>query len=117
MFLSVGWSEEPIEQVRLDNFNIGFINSTSVFSAWDNGKLIACVRTLSDMMFRSIILDLAVSPEYQNKGIGKELVQRCRDTCPDSEWLVGTDKAVEFYKKIGFTLKEGLFLTIPSKWF
>ena len=117
LFFSVGWSEENITQEMLDNFNRGFINSAFVFSAWDSGKLVGCVRGLSDMMFRSIIYDLAVLPEYQHNGIGKELIQRCIDTCPNSEWLVETDKAVNFYKKIGFTVNESIFLTIPSKWF
>lgn len=118
LFLSVGWSEKNIPQEMLDQFNIGFIKSTFVLSAWDNGKLVGCVRVLSDMMFRSIIYDLAVLPEYQHNGIGKELVKRCRALCPDSEWVVGTDTAAEFYQKIGFkVITEGVFLSIPSKWF
>ena len=68
------------------------------------------------MHFRSVIYDLAVLPEYQHKGIGKELVRKCRDVCPDSEWLVQTDMAVGFYKKIGFAVNEDYFLTIPGRW-
>ena len=77
----------------IDNFNIGFINSPFVFSAWVDGRLVGCVRVLSDMHFCSIIYDLAVLPEDQNKGIGTELVQRCIKTCESSEWLVQTDMA------------------------
>lgn len=117
LFFSVGWSKKNITQEMLDHFNIGFINSTFVFSAWDNGILVGCVRVLSDRMFRSVIYDLAVLPAYQKKGIGKELVRRCKDACPNSEWLVGTDKAIGFYQKIGFTVNKDYFLTIPSKWF
>lgn len=62
----------------LENFNIGFINSTLVFSAWVNGKLVGCIRVLSDQMFHSVIYDLAVHPEFQNQGIGTELVHKCR---------------------------------------
>lgn len=104
-------------QDMLNNFNIGFINSTFVFSAWIDGKLVGCVRVLSDLHFRSIILDLAVLPEFQNKGIGKELVQRCRNSCRNSEWLVQTDRAKNFYEQIGFEESKDYFLRIPSKWF
>lgn len=117
LFLAVGWTDKSITtQNMLENFNIGFVNSTFVFSAWDNKRLVGCVRVLSDLHFRSVILDLAVLPEYQRKGIGKELVRRCREACPDSEWSVQTDMAVEFYKKIGFVINEDYFLRIPGRW-
>lgn len=118
LFLAVGWAtEEKTTQEMIDNFNIGFINSTFVFSAWVDGRLVGCVRVLSDMHFRSIIYDLAVLPEYQNKGIGTELVQRCIKMCESSEWLVQTDMAKGFYEKNGFKENEDYFLTIPCKLF
>ena len=118
LFLAVGWAtEDTTTQDMINNFNVGFIHSTFVFSAWIDDKLIGCVRVLSDLHFRSIILDLAVLPEFQHKGIGKELVRRCRNACEDSEWLVQTDAAKGFYEKIGFKEKKDYFLTIPSKWF
>lgn len=117
LFLAVGWTDKNVmTKEMMENFNIGFLESTFVFSAWDNGKLVGCVRVLSDKHFRSVIYDLAVLPEYQHKGIGKELVRKCRDACPDSEWLVQTDMAVEFYKKIGFVINEDYFLRIPGRW-
>ena len=80
-------------------------------------NLVGCVRVLSDLHFRSIIYDLAVLPEFQNKGIGSELVRRCRDVCESSEWLVQTDSAKGFYEKIGFQESDDHFLSIPCKWF
>ena len=117
LFLAVGWATEPTSQGIIDNFNIGFINSTFVFSAWVDGKLVGCVRVLSDLHFRSIIYDLAVLPAFQKKGIGRELVRRCRNACESSEWLVQTDEAKGFYEKIGFKENKDYFLTIPCKWF
>lgn len=118
LFLAVGWAtEDKTTQAMIDNFNIGFINSTFVFSAWVEERLVGCVRVLSDLHFRSIIYDLAVLPEFQNKGIGKELVQRCINACESSEWLVQTDMAKGFYEKIGFKENSDFFLTIPCKWF
>ena len=118
LFLAVGWAkEENTTQEMINNFNIGFINSTFVFSAWIDGHLVGCVRVLSDLYFRSIIYDLAVLPKYQKNGIGKELIQRCMNACESSEWLVQTDKAKGFYEKIGFKENEDYFLTIPCKLF
>ncbi len=118
LFLAVGWTrEDGVTQEMMDNFNIGFIHSTFVFSAWIDDKLVGCVRVLSDLHFRSIIYDLAVLPEYQKKGIGRELVRRCRNACEGSEWLVQTDMAKGFYEKMGFKESRDHFLTIPCKWF
>lgn len=118
LFLAIGWAAEgTTTQTMIDNFNIGFINSTFVFSAWADEQLVGCVRVLSDLHFRSIIYDLAVLPEFQNKGIGLELVRRCRNACESSEWLVQTDTTKDFYKKIGFQENKDYFLTIPCKWF
>ena len=69
LFLAVGWAKEDTTQEMIDNFDIGFRNSTFVFSAWIDGRLVGCVRVLSDLHFRSVIYDLAVLPEFQNKGI------------------------------------------------
>lgn len=118
LFLAVGWANEAdTTQAMIDHFNIGFINSTFVFSAWADEQLVGCVRVLSDLHFRSIIYDLAVLPAFQNKGIGSELVRRCRSACESSEWLVQTDSAKGFYEKIGFRKNDDYFLSIPCKWF
>lgn len=119
LFVSVGWAEASnTTQAMIDNFNKNFINSTIVISAWSGEKLVGCIRALSDKMFRSVIYDLAVLPEYQGKGIGKELVRKCKEIYPDSEWLVQTtaDKA-DFYKHIGFEVNNDVFLSIPCKLF
>lgn len=119
LFVSVGWAEASnTTQAMIDNFNKNFINSTIVISAWSGKKLVGCIRALSDKMFRSVIYDLAVLPEYQGNGIGKELVRRCKEIYPDSEWLVQTtaDKA-DFYKHIGFKVNNDVFLSISCKLF
>lgn len=117
LFYAVGWSGKNIPPSMLENFNKNFINSTLVFSAWVDERLVGCVRVLSDKMFRSIIYDLAVLPEFQNKGIGKELVRTCIETFPESEWLVQTETASGFYEKIGFSVNKDIFLSIPCKLF
>ena len=118
LFVSVGWADESTTtQSMIDNFNKPFINSTIVISAWDNDLLVGCVRVLSDKMFRSVIYDLVVLPKYQGNGIGKELVKKCREQFPNSEWLVGTTtERVSFYECIGFKKSSDVFLNIPCKW-
>lgn len=118
LFYAVGWAyEESTTQAMIDNFNKPFINSTIVISAWDEEVLVGCVRVLSDLMFRSVIYDLAVLPKYQGNGIGKELVRICQEKVPNSEWLVGTTKEkASFYEHIGFNKCDDVFLSIPCEW-
>ena len=118
LFEAVGWSDRIMTPEMLANFNKPFIHSALVFSAWDEDKLIGCVRALSDTMFRSVILDLAVLPEYHGKGIGSELVRKCMDVYPDSEWLLETiPERVSFYEKLGFEINNNPVLKIPCKCF
>ncbi|MFA4817384.1 MAG: GNAT family N-acetyltransferase [Parcubacteria group bacterium] len=80
-----------------------FLNSTFVASAWEKEKLVGVVRVISDCVQRSIIYDLAVSPDYQGRGIGKELLQRCLKKFPKTQFTLGTSsKNFDFYRKFGF---------------
>ena len=116
LFYAVGWSEEKPEMIEV--FNEPFLGSDIVISAWDSEKLVGCIRALTDKSVRSVIYDLAVLPDYQNKGIGKELIKRCISYYPNSEWVLGTtEKNLKFYEKLGFKIHEEVFLRIPSKWF
>lgn len=117
LFFLAGWTgSEPNPDLQiLRNFNIPFVNSTLVISAWDNERLVGTVRVLSDKFIRSVIYDLVIDPEYQNKGIGKELVKRCIEHFPNTEWLVQTEKHISrYYEKIGFKVYDNVVLTIPS---
>lgn len=121
LFIAVGWSGGgKLPDEMKTGFMQPWLNSTLVISAWDGDHLVGAVRVLSDTIFRSVIYDLLVAPEYQGKGIGSELVNRCKSHYPGSEWLVGCDrKNIAFYKKLEFqdASKSDTFLVIPCKLF
>ena len=118
LFMSVGWSDGSETPQMRKNFNKPFIHSTLVISAWKDDQLIGAVRVLSDTVIRSIIYDLLVDPQFQNEGIGKELLRRCRTHFSGSEWLVQTKpETAGYYKKLGFEINDDVFPSIPSKYF
>ncbi len=118
LFMSVGWSDGSETPDMREKFNLPFKNSTLVVSAWIGDKLIGVVRVLSDQVVRSVIYDLVVDPEFQGKGIGRELIERCIQHFPHSEWLVQTEEnTAVYYEKIGFKRDTRAFLRIASKWF
>lgn len=47
-----------------------------VISAWDGDRLVGLARAMSDFSYATYLSDLAVHPEYQGRGIGRELVER-----------------------------------------
>jgi len=50
-------------------------NSGSVFTAWDGNKLIGLINVLDNGVMTAYIHYLLVDPDYQNRGIGRRLVQ------------------------------------------
>ncbi|MGI6200240.1 MAG: GNAT family N-acetyltransferase [Christensenellales bacterium] len=118
LFMAVGWSDGSETPQQQERFNIGFIHATLVVSAWEGERLIGAVRVLSDQVFRSIIYDLLVDPDYQHRGIGRELARRCMAHYPTSEWLVQTTpERASFYEGLGFQVNGDVFLSIPCKLF
>lgn len=118
LFLLAGWSDGSEGPEILDKFNLPFKNSTLVISVWQDDRLLGTVRVLSDKTVRSVIYDLVVDPEFQRKGIGRELIKRCIQQYPESEWLVQTEEnTAGFYEKMGFDRYRNSILRIPSKWF
>ena len=118
IFRAVGWSDGSETEKMIRHFNAPFLHSTAVFSAWEGEVLIGCVRVLSDRSFRSFVYDLAVLPEYQGQGIGRNLIQLCMNEFPDSQWILETiPERVGFYEKMGFTEDHALWMRKTGKWF
>lgn len=118
LFQAVGWSDGSETQEMKRMFSVPFMGSALVVSAWEGEQLVGAVRVLSDGIFHSVLYDLLVDPEYQGRGIGRELVQRCLARYPDSEWSLQTTQDVApFYEKLGLQRAKGVFLYKPSKYF
>lgn len=117
LFRSAGWIREPETEEMMLHFNLPFINSTLVISAWHGERLVGVVRVLSDKIIRSTIHDLVVDPEFQCIGIGGELLRRCIRTYPRTEWIVQTDdRTGAYYLKNGFMRYPRDVLFKPSAW-
>ena len=75
IFNSVGW----IAGKHPEKLVIAMKNSSTVFSAWDNEKLIGLINVLDDGAMTAYIHFLLVLPEYQGRGVGKELLNMTAD--------------------------------------
>jgi Acetyltransferases len=112
LFLSVEWSSGNYPE----KLAVAMKNSGSVFTAWDGNKLIGLINVLDDNVMTAYIHYLLVDPDYQNRGIGKKLVQLVLEKYRDylRIVLIAYDKEVDFYAKNGFVAgndKTPMFIT------
>ena len=82
------------------------LSKTLNITAYDNEKLAGCLRILSDGYYFGTITELLVLPEYQNKGIGSELLRLAKESTPTMLYFGSQPEAEGFYEKNG--CKKGL---------
>jgi ribosomal protein S18 acetylase RimI-like enzyme len=115
LFLSVGWSSGHYPEKLI----IAMRNSETVFTAWHGERLIGLINALDDSIMTAYVHYLLVNPDYQGKGIGKELLRLVTEQYKDylRIVLVSDDKEVGFYQRCGF--EKGIGTTpmfITSLW-
>jgi GNAT superfamily N-acetyltransferase len=81
------------------------LNSHSLVTAWLDGNLIGLGNAISDGFLVVYYPHLLVSPEFQSRGIGSEIVRRLKLKYQGfhQHMLVADGRAIEFYEKCGFT--------------
>ncbi|MGF6949032.1 ribosomal protein S18 acetylase RimI-like enzyme [Neobacillus sp. B4I6] len=104
----VGWLNPPNQQTHLKLLK----NSSKVVIAFEEktNQVVGFITAISDGVLSAYIPFLEVLPQYQNKGVGKELVNRMLkqlegiymiDICCD-------DNLVPFYEKYGMLKSNGM---------
>jgi ribosomal protein S18 acetylase RimI-like enzyme len=71
---------------------------------YDAGKLVAAGRALADGVDCSYICDVAVHPEYQGKGLGKQVVTKLMEFSRNHRKIIlyAAVGKESFYRKLGF---------------
>lgn len=89
---------------RPDIFEGMLRNANLVVTAWDASRLVGIARTLTDFTYVAYLADLAVDAEYQNRGIGRRLIEETRRRLKPECMIVllAAPKANEYYPKLGF---------------
>ena len=117
LFLSVEWDSGNHPQ-RLAR---ALAESSHVFSAWNDEnpaepQLIGLISAISDNHMVAYVSYMVVRPDFQGKGIGRELLGRMLQTCGHlmRVSLIAYDHAVPFYERCGMTRgvgKRPMFVT------
>lgn len=79
-------------------------NANLIVTARVDGKLVGIARSLTDRVWVTYLSDLAVRDEYQNKGVGKALIDKTREAVGPSAMLLllAAPSAEKYYPKVGF---------------
>lgn len=113
LFLSVEWSSGHFP----DKLVIAMKNFDIVFSAWVGEELVGLVCAMDDGIMNAYVHYLLVKPDYQLKGIGKELVKRITKHYKDYMRIVvvAYDDEVKFYEYCGFEKAEDASVMFITK--
>jgi GNAT superfamily N-acetyltransferase len=92
----------------------GALEKTVNIGAWDGERLVGIVRVLTDGYFFAAVPDIFVDPDYQRRGVGRELMNRAFERTPRGALFAGArDSSAAFFERIGcergpagFTMKK-----------
>ncbi|MED4017888.1 GNAT family N-acetyltransferase [Sutcliffiella cohnii] len=111
----VGWPQPPSQQTHLTLLK----NSDKVVLALDEetNKVIGFITAISDGVLSAYIPFLEVLPTYQNRGIGRELVQRMLKELDDIYMidLMCDEELQPYYEKLGLMKSVGMIRRNYSK--
>ena len=77
------------------------LQKTMNITAYDDGKLVGCLRILTDGYYFGTITELLVLPDFQNQGIGSKLLQLAEENTPTTLYFGAQPGAEGFYEKNG----------------
>ena len=80
-----------------------YASSNYVLTVWDGERLVAILRGWTDGAYDGYICDLAVHPEYQKLGIGRQMLRRTHAFDPRIQWiLIASKLAHDYYLHVGW---------------
>jgi GNAT superfamily N-acetyltransferase len=83
-------------------------------TAWDGEALVGASRCFSDFAYSTYCADLCVHQAYQNRGIGKRLLQETVKAGGCKVVLLAAPKAVGYYSKVGMEQHPSAWVSGPK---
>ncbi len=104
---AVGWGERSPEDLEA-----AFKKSSFVRFAYIGDELVGTGRTVDDGVYYGWIVDLAILPEYQGKGIGSEILKELESDLKPyiSTMLTAAPGKGGFYEKLGWLKQSAAYI-------
>jgi ribosomal protein S18 acetylase RimI-like enzyme len=92
-----------------------FQNSSIRCFVWDAGELIGAGRAITDGLRYCVIFDVVLLPEYQGRGIGKQVMEFLADRSKGLTVLLYAMPGKEgFYSKLGYRKMKTAMAKFPN---
>lgn len=105
LYESVGWSNYVSNPAMLKR---AYEHSLKILAAYKEDTVIGIIRVVGDGSSIIYIQDIVIHPEYQRQGIGTKLLQTMLEIYKDVYQKVllteHTEKTIQFYRSVGFTM-------------
>lgn len=105
LYQSVGWINYTNNPKMLED---AYANSLKILGAYEGEKLIGIIRVVGDGHSVVFIQDLLVYPKYQRQGVGTALLNQIlldyKHVYQKHLLTENTEKTIQFYKSLGFTM-------------
>lgn len=100
LFLSVDWESGRHPKKLAEALK----NYETVIAAWDDERLAGMLCAMDDGVMTAYVHYLLVDPNYQSRGIGRELIERAKEKYRGYMKIVlaAYNDAVSFYRACGF---------------
>ncbi|WP_237227661.1 GNAT family N-acetyltransferase [Rubinisphaera sp. JC750] len=118
-WLSHLYAIAPLGNKSADWLQESFANSRYVCFAWSDGRVIAAGRAVADGCDVSYIGDVAVHPDFQGQGLGKQIVQTLIDRSKGHRkiLLYANPGKEGFYERFGFRrMKTAMAIFENEQW-
>ncbi len=94
----------PLGEKKAADLEVSFSNSRYMCFVFDGATLIGVGRALADGVDCAYICDLAVHPDHQGEGLGREIVTRLVELARGHRKIIlyAVPGKEGFYRKIGF---------------
>ena len=78
------------------------LTCTTNIGAWEGERLVGAVRVLTDGYFFATVPEILVDPDYQRRGIGRELMFRALAAAPRGTLFFGAQpQSIGFFERLG----------------
>lgn len=85
----------------------------TVFTAWDDNRLVGLVNAIDDSELTAYVHYLCVNPAYQGQGIGSELLNRIKEKYNKYLYIIiiaENEPLIKFYSQNGFQHLDGRYV-------